>query len=253
MDYGHTPMKMEATEASREVKQFIIPYSEVKLEEFDTTVASPWDTEEVGYFYPDNWKGKHMESKNHILIFHNAHAFVSHLRALVGFKLENVMRANIQSCLREEALDWFITELNNPERHALRTLPLEQGWFKQLLKRFRMPPRRALYQCQKATLSKRASIDQRIHDLMRDLQAGGIHSTDEQAMYIWRKLVSENYYKDIPRPEKGAPLSKLLQDLHLQSDEQMYTEYEYEDESESDSNRASVENYKELCQRNPEI
>ncbi|KAJ5731195.1 uncharacterized protein N7483_005703 [Penicillium malachiteum] len=192
--------------------------------EADTVVTSPWDTGEVGLFYPNNLKNNHVKTKHHTLIFHNVYAFVSHLRALIGFKLENEMRANIQSCLREEALEWFITELNNSKRHALQTLPLEEGWFKQLLQRFSVPPRRALFRCERVDFSV-GNVYRKTHNLVRNLQAAGKHDEDKQARAIWRKLNSSHHYKEsIPLPKPGAPLSKLLRDIHFLSHENGYQE-----------------------------
>ncbi|KAJ6015601.1 hypothetical protein N7540_010192 [Penicillium herquei] len=55
----------------------------------DAGALSPWNTADVGYFYPDNDSLKHIETEdNHTLIFHNAEAFVSHLRGIAVFKTE---------------------------------------------------------------------------------------------------------------------------------------------------------------------
>ncbi|KAJ6015600.1 hypothetical protein N7540_010191 [Penicillium herquei] len=250
MDNGDTVMQLESNETSQKDNQLIVEYQGMKLEEVDKVVTSPWNTGEVGYFYPDNWNPKHVETKDHTVIFHNVYAFVSHLRALVGFKLENVMRANIQSCLREEALGWFITELNSSEREALRARSLEEGWFKQLLERFSLPPKRALFRCQRIDFSE-INIFQKVHNLVQHFQAGGNHNTDEQAMHTWRFLESSRYYKGgIPRPEPGASLSKLLRDIYFVSYERGYTECGDNRFSDDDDDN---DGYEDWCKRNPEI
>ncbi|KAJ5351222.1 hypothetical protein N7452_000196 [Penicillium brevicompactum] len=49
-------------------------------------------------------------------------------------KTEAVIRANVQSCLRDGALEWYTSELSDLERAALRTFPMdsEHGWLKLL-------------------------------------------------------------------------------------------------------------------------
>ncbi|KAJ5734349.1 hypothetical protein N7493_003135 [Penicillium malachiteum] len=255
MNTQDTLMQLEATEAVQQEKleHFIMQSRHIKSGT-DTVVTSPWNTAEVGYFYPDNWIKRHVDldvdTHFHIIIFYNVYAFVNQLRALVGFKPENVIRANIQSCLRQEAMEWFITELNSSERQALRTLPLEEGWFKQLLQRFGLPPRKALFRCLKEDLVEENTYE-KIHNRVRNLQASGFHDELEQAMHIWRELESSDRYRGaIPQPEPGAPLSKLLRDLYFLNYEKGYMIERYTVTGDHDYDNTT---YEEWCRENPDL
>ncbi len=85
-----------------------------------------------------------LEIASSVLFFSNAFAFVNHIRALSAFKNENTIRLNISSCLRGEALEWFISELSQCEREKLRSSSLEEGWIESLINRFKTRPSHAL-------------------------------------------------------------------------------------------------------------
>jgi hypothetical protein len=110
----------------------------------DADKANDWLTSEVGYFLPDSTRDEHVRMVNDALYFSNVLAFVSHIRALAAFKNENTIRLNIYSCLRGEALEWFISELSLSEKEKLRRSSLEEGWIETLTKRFKTPPSHAL-------------------------------------------------------------------------------------------------------------
>ncbi|KAJ5622200.1 hypothetical protein N7528_005432 [Penicillium herquei] len=250
-----TLMQVEATEAVRQEshEQFVMQSRHMRLGS-DTVVTSPWNVAEVGYFYPDNWTKRHtdldLDTHFHVIIFYNVYAFVNHLRALVGFKPENVIRANIQSCLREEAMEWFTTELNASERRDLRTIPLEEGWFKQLLERFGLPPRKALFRCLRSDLIE-GNTYANIYNRVRDLQASGFNDELQQAMHIWRKLESSDRYQGaIPQPEAGAPLSKLLRDFYILNNEKGYMIERNHVTGDHDHDNTP---YEEWCRENPDL
>ncbi|KAJ5731194.1 uncharacterized protein N7483_005702 [Penicillium malachiteum] len=154
----------------------------------NSKALSPWNTAEVGYFYPENDALKHIETgDNHIIIFHNAEAFVSHLHGIAIFKTEAVVRANVHSCLREVALEWYITELTHPEREELRNLPLDQGWFMQILLRFNPSPKIARFRYETANFYNRNPF-RMAYNLIRDGHAAGVHDLTEHLCQIWRCL-----------------------------------------------------------------
>lgn len=103
----------------------------------DPHSITSWQTIEVGYFDGEPKLFNHIENENNVLYFHHVVAFVNHLRALSVFRTEDTLRYNIHACLRGKALEWFISELSQQERESLRTLPLEEGWFRALEQRFK--------------------------------------------------------------------------------------------------------------------
>ncbi|KAJ5708226.1 hypothetical protein N7488_008027 [Penicillium malachiteum] len=192
----------------------------------DARALSPWDTVEVGYFYPDTDTLNHIIiEEDHTMIFQNAEAFVSHLRGVAVFKTEAVVRANIHSCLRQIALEWYIMELTDAERESLCTLPLEEGWFKQILLRFSLSPRIARFRYETANFHNRNPF-RMAYNLIRDARAAGIHDSDEHLCQIWRCLDTsalnlgyweQNGYKGLVlRPLPGDCLSNFHRELNHQ-------------------------------------
>lgn len=163
-----------------------------EMEAIDSTLSPAWSTPEVGYFMPGEYVAgfdkplAHMETGRDLIPrFYNVHAFVGHLRGILVFKQEAVVRANIHSCLRDDALDWYNTELTHSERVELRDLPVEQGWFKRLIQRFKIPYEIALFRVETAELyRKEVLISRSARNMVRHLQAVGIDSLEEQLSFV---------------------------------------------------------------------
>jgi hypothetical protein len=67
----------------------------------------------------------------------NVYAFVNQLKALVPLKSEEVVHANLPSCLREAAACWYSAELSDEDRQDLSVRSLQLGWYSTLEKRFK--------------------------------------------------------------------------------------------------------------------
>ncbi|KAJ5734348.1 hypothetical protein N7493_003134 [Penicillium malachiteum] len=219
----------------------------------DARALSPWNTAEVGYFYPDTDSFNHIVTEeNHIMIFHNAEAFVSHLRGIAVFKTEAVVRANVHSCLRQVALEWYITELTDTEREYLRSLPLEQGWFKQILSRFNLSSKIARFRYETANFHNRNPF-RMAYNLVRDAQAAGIYDSDEHLCQIWRCLDTSAsnlcYWEQsgfkglVLRPLPGDCLSNFHRELNHQMMDFAINKYFYDTFLEEDPDI-----FREWCQ-----
>ena len=158
----------------------------------------------------------HMETgRDFIPRFYNVHAFVGHLRGILVFKQEAVVRANIHSCLRDDALDWFNTELTHSERVELRNLPVEQGWFKRLIQRFKIPYEIALFRVETAELyRKEVLISRSARNMVRHLQAVGIDSLEEQLSFVWKRLrMFPLTHERIAEPDPGTSMSEFMREI----------------------------------------
>ncbi|KAJ5770704.1 uncharacterized protein N7511_002755, partial [Penicillium nucicola] len=110
---------------------------------YDAVQGTPhWNAEEIGFFTPNP------AAETHRFNLSRECAGVSQLRAQVPLKTEAGVRANIQSCLREAAQEWYMIELSDLERKTLRIYPLEDddGWFKELENWFKQRASSALKQ-----------------------------------------------------------------------------------------------------------
>ncbi|KAJ5379487.1 hypothetical protein N7509_012606 [Penicillium cosmopolitanum] len=185
---------------------------------FDIAKANNWVTSEVGYFLPDPTRDEQVRMKEDTIYFSNAHAFVGHIRALSAFKNENTIRLNIHSCLRGEALEWFISELSHYEREKLRSFSLEEGWIETLTRRFKNPPSHALKTLKRskynwADVRSQRSLVMWAHNMLRLAQESNeypvvwhqIHAVWDQIEIPIRGNVSE--------PSSGTTVASFMEEL----------------------------------------
>ena len=92
-----------------------------------TTPAAPnvgalsrWKARDIGFFTPDPTSTTHIKIIRGIIYYFNVYAFLGVLRAYISLKSEEVIGANLPSCLRDTAL-----------------MSLEKGWFARLERRFK--------------------------------------------------------------------------------------------------------------------
>ncbi|KAJ6137356.1 hypothetical protein N7471_003842 [Penicillium samsonianum] len=71
------------------------------------------------HFTPDPTSDVHVRTFRGTTYYTNVYAFVNQLKALVPLKSEEVVRANLPSCLREAAARWYSAELSEEERQDL--------------------------------------------------------------------------------------------------------------------------------------
>ncbi|KAJ5613816.1 hypothetical protein N7528_007470 [Penicillium herquei] len=219
-----------------------------------------WSTEEIGYFYPDNGaRTNHFRVKesgpSHATVFSNAEAFVSHLRGLLVFKPEHIIRANIHLCLRDDALDWYNTELSDAERKDLRDLTLEHknGWLNQILTRFRLSPTAASSKLTNPVFGN--TIVATARNIVRYAQAAGIHDKHRHLLQIWRYL--EKYHpchaRRLPQPSQTTLLSEFMRKLYVAEQDVVITpdndadnnldDHDSDDSSEDHQSDKNLEGY----------
>lgn len=96
-----------------------------------------WKADDVSYFTPDLASDAHVRTNRGTTYYMNVYAFINQLKALVPLKSEEVVRANLPSCLREAAARWYSAELSDEERQDLSVRSLQLGWYATLEKRFK--------------------------------------------------------------------------------------------------------------------
>lgn len=161
---------------------------------FDAGKANTWESSGMGYFLPDSAREEHMRMVQDSLYFSNALAFVTHIRALTAFKNENTIRLNLHSCLRGEALEWFMSELSECDREKLRGLALEEGWIASLMERFKTRPSHALKTLKKskynwADVRSQRSLVMWAHAMLRVAQESNeFPETWQQLHAVWDQI-----------------------------------------------------------------
>lgn len=106
--------------------------------------GSSWKPEELGFFDPhlaSSYGPGPMIRDGKDIWIRNVHLFVERIKDLMATKGAELVRQNLNTCLRGYALIWYTTQLTSLEREALRTMePAADGkerWIAQLEKKFR--------------------------------------------------------------------------------------------------------------------
>jgi hypothetical protein len=180
-------------------------------------LSSSWDTNDVGYFTPDDTAVDHRYTDNGTTYYTNVYAFVNHIRSLAFTKPESLIRANLNSCLRDKAQDWFDMELNSGEREVLSVISLETGWIKALLKRFKPLYDVALRRYKEGQYNKEDAENgydpvKWAHGMMRNAQAAGITSIYAQLKQIWYGIDLELQWP-VNCPTKSTAVSEFMKEL----------------------------------------
>ncbi|KAJ5995638.1 hypothetical protein N7481_002615 [Penicillium waksmanii] len=185
---------------------------------FDAGKASNWVNSEIGYFFPDPTRDEHVRMVEGALFFSNALAFVNHLRALSAFKNENTIRLNIYSCLRGEALEWFISELSQSEREKLRSSSLEEGWIETLMKRFKTPPSHALKTLKRSKYNWgdvrcQRSLVMWAHNMLRLAQESNEYPVAWQQIHAVWDQIEIPIRGNVNEPSSGTTVASFMEEL----------------------------------------
>lgn len=183
--------------------------------------STSWNTQDVGYFVPNDTAQRCHVSHHEVTYFTNVHAFVNHVRALEGHMAMTTIRSNIHFYLRGKSLDWHAVELSAEERSVLGTLPLEQGWYKALIDRFQPQHRAAEYAYEDASYSLEDAKARRdpvewAHNILRHAQAMGNEDICGQLDRIVRSDDDGiRWGVALPNPRSDNMVSEVMSDLEF--------------------------------------
>lgn len=134
-------------------------------------------------------------------------------------KKEAVVRANVQSCLRDGALEWYTSELSDLERAALRTFPMdsEHGWLKALEARLKPRASTATSQLLAGNYSwtdvrNARSATAWAQSMLRLAQAAEITDPMQQLRMVWMRI-DPSLQRDITEPVSGTTAATFMQQL----------------------------------------
>ncbi|KAG0156312.1 hypothetical protein PDIDSM_3489 [Penicillium digitatum] len=160
-----------------------------------------WKTDE-GYFTPDPTSDVH-------------------LKALIPLKSEEVVRANLPSCLREAAARWYSAELSDEERQDLSVRSLQLGWFATLERRFKPRATEAIVKVMAPSsvyswrdVRAGRSVTEWAQNMLRDTQAAEITGTTTVLRLVWTRL-EPALQRDIREPSPATTISQFMADLDL--------------------------------------
>jgi hypothetical protein len=184
----------------------------------------PWRPDEVGFFDPDLddseviGRGNFVYLGNHPYI-RDVYVFIDRIKDVARQKGEQMVRDNIQTCLRGTALEWHTSELTDFEKDALRTVDLERGWIKQRFKE-RAPIAWNRLEKERYTLKDAANGGPPrayAQAVFRDAKAAGVESVYNQLVAAWTHLHWE-FQRDIPAPTSTTTMIDFLDQLESKTD-----------------------------------
>jgi hypothetical protein len=136
------------------------------------------------------------------------YAFINQLKALVPLKSEEVVRANLPSCLREAAARWYSAELSDEERQDLSVRSLPLGWYATLERRFKPRPTEALTKVMSPAsiyswrdVRAGRSVTEWAQNMLRDAQAADITGTTTLLRMVWTRLEPARGLKCLDAPD----------------------------------------------------
>ena len=176
--------------------------------------------EEVGYFDPDyqSEEGTNgpIVSVGKYVWFRDVYIFVTRLQDFVAQGKD--IKSIITSCLRGSALMWYLAELSEEERAALRNNADLERWYELLIRRFKVDTCIAMSQLLSPsscyTLANARHNPPRVWALymLHLAKSAGFDSTYKQLNILWNQLDCE-IRRDVPKPKPGTLLTTFLDDM----------------------------------------
>ncbi|CAG8253100.1 unnamed protein product [Penicillium olsonii] len=178
-----------------------------------------WKTDEVGYFAPDNTAKQHVRAYKGTTFYLNVYVFLNQVRSIVALKTDEVVRTNLQACLREAAQAWYSSELSEQDRLILRTFPCDSefGWFTMLEKRFKPRAASAMAELMSSSYSwtdvrNALPASAWAQTVLRHAHAAGISGVTQQLQLAWTHL-DPSLQRDIPEPSNGTTVAAFMAQL----------------------------------------
>ena len=148
------------------------------------------------------------------LYYRNVHLFCERIHDLAITKGEELVRTNLNTCLRGTALIWYTAELSELERFGIRNLPLDEGWINELKKRFKPNHSAAI----NSLVAERYTIaDVRserepsgyVQQIVSHARDANFQNTQQQLTWAWKNL-DAGLKRDIPTPNAITTLTEFL-------------------------------------------
>ena len=176
-----------------------------------------WRPEELGFFdphLPSSYGTGPMVRDGKDLYYRNVHLFCERIHDLAITKGEELVRANLNTCLRGTALIWYTAELSGLERSGIRNLPLDEGWINELKKRFKPNHSAAINSlvAERYTISDVRSGREPsgyVQQIVSHARDANFQDTQQQLTWAWKNL-DAGLKRDIPTPNATTTLTEFL-------------------------------------------
>lgn len=180
-----------------------------------------WHAGDIGFFDP-HYDGKSASSGSALeyagkdTIFRDVHVFVDRAKDIASTKGDELVRNNLSTCLRGQALIWYTSELTDGERRLLKYGNHLDEWIEALTRQFRESPAKAM---EVVTSERYTTQDARRQREPREYAQTMVRAARSaelpiynQLQIIWNGLDAE-FQRDVPMPRTNTTLNAFLKDL----------------------------------------
>lgn len=182
--------------------------------------ADRFNSDDVGYFDPF-YEGKSVDTAPAIehtgksTFFRDIHVFIDRVKDVARAKGEELLRQNLQICLRGSALAWYTTELTENDKRLV-AYGIEE-WYRLLLARWKQPRSQGMSVLLREKYSMQDAARHReprefAQTIMRAAQNADMGVMKDHILLIWNGLDTE-FQRDIPEPDTNTDYNKFLESL----------------------------------------
>lgn len=179
-----------------------------------------FNADDVGYFDPF-YEGKSVDTAPAIehtgksTFFRDIHVFIDRVKDMARAKGDDLLKQNLQVCLRGGALAWYTTELTENDKRLV-SYGIEE-WYRLLLSRWKQPRSQGMsvllrekYSMQDA--SRHREPREYAQTIMRAAQNADMGVMKDHILLIWNGLDTE-FQRDIPEPDANSDYNRFLESL----------------------------------------
>ena len=157
-----------------------------------------------------------IEHINKSTFFRDIHVFVDRVKNVIRVKSDTLLRQNLQICLRDFALIWFITELIENDKRLI-TYSIDE-WYRLLLTRWKQPRAQDMIVLLREKYSMQDTIRHRepreyAQIIMRATQNTDMGIIKDHMLLIWNGLNFE-FQRDISEPKAVTNYNRFLKSLN---------------------------------------
>ena len=173
--------------------------------------------------------------------YRNVHLFCERIRNLIATKSEKLIRINLNICLFDYALIWYISKLKTLSRADLRNLSLEKDWIKKLKLRFKFNHSVVI---DALVFERYILVDVRndrksfnyVQQIVSHVMNANFQNTHQQLTWTWKNL-DFNLKRDI---STSNDITSLTNFLHLiENRKKVWQKLYTRDKNRDDRNRRS--------------
>ena len=186
--------------------------------------TSAWRSEDLDFFDPhlpvtSKYGSESMVRDGKDVYYRNVHLFIERILNLAVTKDHDVVKTNLNTCLQDIALIWYIDELTALKRFELRQIDLTKKWINSLKKRFKLNQFVAISSliAEKFFIAdvrndrESFSYVQQIVNYAKDASFDTIY---HQLIWAWRNL-DPKLKRDIDAPIETTTLTQFLEKVEV--------------------------------------